>query len=108
KAQKKTKQALKHVVLYLTLSSYNNEQLGFLHRLFLDKNLEEVPKYKDLLQRFKTQALIHSKDILKHFENELKNEILNEQSVYRSSLMTIMNKTCHLINREEIVHVVRT
>ncbi|CAF3988664.1 unnamed protein product [Rotaria magnacalcarata] len=67
------KQALKHVVLYLTLSSYNNEQLGFLHRLFLDKNLEEVPKYKDLLQRFKTQALIHSKDILKHFENELKN-----------------------------------
>ena len=40
------KQALKHVLLYLVLAPYGNEQADFLHRLFLDKNLEEVPKYK--------------------------------------------------------------
>ncbi|CAF3499737.1 unnamed protein product [Rotaria sp. Silwood2] len=44
----------------------------FLHRLFLDKKLEQIPKYKELLQRFETQELIHWKDILKNFENELK------------------------------------
>jgi 26S proteasome regulatory subunit N5 len=42
----KMKQALKYVVLYLALSPYNNEQSDFLHRLFLDKNLEQIPKYK--------------------------------------------------------------
>ncbi|CAF0852410.1 unnamed protein product [Adineta steineri] len=196
----KMKQALKHVVLYLTLSSYDNEQSDFLHRLFLDKNLEEIPKYKDLLQRFKTQELIHWKDIQTNFENELKNgtsndlatkvftkendgdkrwedfksrivehnirimakyytrvrteklanlldltkdeaekflsdlvsnktinakidrlqniitfqqhkspqEILNDWSVNLNSLMTIINKTCHLINKEETVHAART
>ncbi|CAF1099955.1 unnamed protein product [Adineta steineri] len=196
----KMKQALKHVVLYLTLSSYNNEQSDFLHRLFLDKNLEEIPKYKDLLQRFKTQELIHWKDIQTNFENELKNgtnndlatkvftkendgdkrwedfksrivehnirimakyytrvrteklanlldltkdeaekflsdlvsnktiiakidrlqniitfqqhkspqEILNDWSINLNSLMTIINKTCHLINKEETVHAART
>jgi hypothetical protein len=40
------KQALKYVVLYLTSSPYNNEQSDVLHRLFLDKNLEQIPKYK--------------------------------------------------------------
>ena len=44
--QEKMKQALKYVVLYLALSPYNNEQSDFLHRLFLDKNLENIPKYK--------------------------------------------------------------
>jgi len=194
------KQALKYVVLYLALSPYNNEQSDFLHRLFLDKNLEQIPKYKELLQRFKTQELIHWKDILKNFENELKHdtkddpatsvfanneegkkswedfkvrvvehnmrimakyytrvrtqkmaelleltkdeaeqflsnlvsnktisakidrlqeivtfqqkqspqEILNEWSVNLNSLMTIINKTCHLINKEETVHAVRS
>ena len=42
----KMKQALKNVVLYLILSPYDNEQSDFLHRVFLDKNLEEIPKYK--------------------------------------------------------------
>jgi 26S proteasome regulatory subunit N5 len=36
----KMKQTLKHVVLYLILSPYNNEQSDFLHRLLIDKNLE--------------------------------------------------------------------
>lgn len=197
--QEKMKRTLKNVVLYLILSPYDNEQSDFLHRTFLDKNLEEIPKYKDLLQQFKTQELIHWKDLLKNYENELRvgtkensatqvftktdegnkrwedfkvrvvehnmrimakyytrvrtqrmadlldltkdeaeqflsnlvsnktisakidrladiitfqpkkspQEILNEWSVNLNSLMTIINKTCHLINKEETVHAVR-
>ncbi|CAF5057336.1 unnamed protein product, partial [Rotaria sp. Silwood1] len=40
---------LKCIVLYLALIPYDNEQSDFLHRLFLDKNLEQIPKYKELL-----------------------------------------------------------
>lgn len=193
------KQTLKYIVLYLTLSSFNNEQSDFLHRFYLDKNLELIPKYKELLQRFKTQELIDWKDILKSFEQELKHgsiddpstnvfhgndlsnqrwddfkarivehnirviskyytrirteqladlldlnkgqaeeflsnlvtnktisakidrleqiitfqqkksaqDILNDWSSNLNSLMTIINKTCHLINKEETVHAVK-
>lgn len=44
--QQQMKSFLKHVVLYLTLSPFNNEQSDLLHRIFLDKNLDEIPKYK--------------------------------------------------------------
>lgn len=40
------KQTLKFVVLYLTLSPFDNEQSDLLHRLSSDKNLELIPKYK--------------------------------------------------------------
>ncbi|CAF1684553.1 unnamed protein product, partial [Adineta ricciae] len=76
----KMKQALKYVVLHLALSPYDNEQSDFLHRLFLDKNLEQIPKYKELLQRFKTQELIHWKDIQKNFEQELKNGTADDRA----------------------------
>jgi 26S proteasome regulatory subunit N5 len=60
------KQALKHVVLYLTLSPFNNEQSDFLHRLSLDKNLEQVPKYKFV-----------SSDMTDRFESMLSNDLEN-------------------------------
>ena len=40
------KEALKNIVIYLLLSPYTNEQQEMIHRLALDKNLLEVPKYK--------------------------------------------------------------
>lgn len=193
------KQTLKFVVLYLTLSPFDNEQSDLLHRLSSDKNLELIPKYKELLQRFKTQELIHWREIVSSFEDELKHgskdepatnvfhgslsseqrwtdfkgrivehnirviskyytrirteqlanllelnkdqaeeflsnlvsnktisakidrleqvitfqqkksaqDILNEWSFNLNSLMTIINKTCHLINKEETVHAVK-
>lgn len=197
--EQQMKSFLKHVVLYLTLSPFNNEQSDLLHRIFLDKNLDEIPKYKELLQKFKTQELIHWKDLQKNFENELKlgskddpstqvfasneqgrqcwndfkarvvehnmrimakyytrvrmekmaslldlnldeaeqflsnlvsnktivakidrlsnivtfeqkkspQDILNQWSNNLNSLMNIINKTCHLINKEETVHAVK-
>ncbi|CAF4451318.1 unnamed protein product [Rotaria sp. Silwood2] len=176
----KMKQALKYVVLYLILSSYNNEQSDFLHRLFLDKNLEKIPKYnceselksgtkedpatnvfisnedgEKRWEEFKVRVVEHNMRIMakyytrvrtqkiaelldltkeeaEHFlsnlvsnkivnakidrlqdivtfqEKKSPQEILNEWSTNLDSLMTIINKICHLINKEETVHAVQT
>ena len=40
------KKILKHVILYLTLSPYDNEQSDLLHRIKEDKTVLEIPLYK--------------------------------------------------------------
>lgn len=40
------KEALKNIVIYLLLSSYENEQQNLLHIISDDKNLLQLPKYK--------------------------------------------------------------
>lgn len=37
---------------YVVLSPHDNAQSDLLHRIYEDKNLEELPKYRDLLKRF--------------------------------------------------------
>jgi 26S proteasome regulatory subunit N5 len=49
---------LRRIVLFAILSPHNNEQNDLLHRVYEDKNLLEVPKYRDLLKRFITIELI--------------------------------------------------
>lgn len=39
-------QALKSVVLYVILAPYDNEQSDLVHRISIDKKLEEIPKYR--------------------------------------------------------------
>lgn len=39
------KEALKNIVIYLLLSPYDNEQQDLVHRLYEDKNLQQLPKY---------------------------------------------------------------
>lgn len=51
-------QALKLLALYLVLSPYNNEQSDFINRVYLDKNLEEVPVFRDILKKFLTKELL--------------------------------------------------
>jgi 26S proteasome regulatory subunit N5 len=46
-------------------------------------------------------------DIVTFQQNKSPQDILNEWSSNLNSLMTIINKTCHLINKEETVHAVR-
>uniref|UniRef100_A0AAZ3RX20 PSMD12/CSN4-like N-terminal domain-containing protein n=1 Tax=Oncorhynchus tshawytscha TaxID=74940 RepID=A0AAZ3RX20_ONCTS len=48
----KWQHALKSVVLYVILAPYDNEQSDLVHRINEDKKLEEIPKYKDLLNFF--------------------------------------------------------
>ena len=50
--------ALQKIVIYVLLSPHDNTQSDLLHRINEDKNLEEIPKYKDLLRSFITKELI--------------------------------------------------
>lgn len=40
------KRILKHVILFIILAPYDNEQNDLLHRIKEDKTLEEIPQYK--------------------------------------------------------------
>lgn len=64
--------ALKCVVLYLILAPYDNEQADLLHRIGQEKNLNEIPKYKDLHNLFTTSELIYWKPLCADYETELK------------------------------------
>ena len=44
--EEEKKRILKHVVLYIILAPYDNEQSDLLHRIKDDKTLEEIPMYK--------------------------------------------------------------
>ncbi|XP_041363009.1 26S proteasome non-ATPase regulatory subunit 12-like [Gigantopelta aegis] len=68
----KMKEALKCVVLYMILAPYDNEQADLIHRVKEDGNLEEIPKYRDLLKHFTTHELINWKQLCQSFESELK------------------------------------
>jgi len=71
--QTKLEEALKNVVLYVLLAPYDNEQSDMMHRLKLDKNLEKIPNYKEILQLFITQELIPWRNaIAKRFETILR------------------------------------
>jgi 26S proteasome regulatory subunit N5 len=52
-------------------SPYNNEQSDLIHRILEDKALNEIPKYKDLMEKFTNQELIDQR-IIESFENELR------------------------------------
>ncbi|XP_019613775.1 PREDICTED: 26S proteasome non-ATPase regulatory subunit 12-like [Branchiostoma belcheri] len=65
-------QALKCVVLNLVLSPYDNEQSDLLHRVYEDKNLEEIPKYKELLKNFMTAELMRWGFVCEIYEQELR------------------------------------
>jgi len=59
KADKKSwTAALQKIVLYIVLSPHDNTQSDLLHHIYEDKNLLELPKYRDFLRSFITQELI--------------------------------------------------
>ncbi|KAK7507802.1 hypothetical protein BaRGS_00000767 [Batillaria attramentaria] len=177
--KEKMKEALKCVVLYLVLAPYDNDQSDLIHRVKEDKNLEQIPKYRELLKCFTTVELIQWKMLCQNFEEngvkrwaDLKNrvvehnirvmakyytrvrikrmselldlsdaeteeflsnlvvsgtveakmdrlagivqfvqhkdpsDILNDWAANLSQLMGLVNKTNHLINKEEMVHLI--
>lgn len=65
--------ALRNVVIYLVLSPYDNEQSDLIHRVKEDKNLEELPLYRDLLQLFIKLELINWQLLCRVYEEELRN-----------------------------------
>nr|XP_045584435.1 26S proteasome non-ATPase regulatory subunit 12-like [Procambarus clarkii]XP_045584436.1 26S proteasome non-ATPase regulatory subunit 12-like [Procambarus clarkii]XP_045584437.1 26S proteasome non-ATPase regulatory subunit 12-like [Procambarus clarkii] len=68
------KRVLKHVVLFIILAPYDNEQSDLLHRIKEDKTLEDIPQYRDLLQLFVTAELIKWSRLCDVYEAELRSE----------------------------------
>nr|SVE76960.1 EOG090X04UV [Daphnia lumholtzi]SVE77557.1 EOG090X04UV [Daphnia lumholtzi]SVE78185.1 EOG090X04UV [Daphnia lumholtzi] len=50
---------MQHAILYLLLSPFDNEQSDLTHRFLQEKVVDEIPKYKELLQLFVAAELIH-------------------------------------------------
>nr|CAG4648615.1 EOG090X04UV [Polyphemus pediculus] len=63
---------LKHAILYLLLSPFDNEQSDLTHRILQDKVLDEIPLYKELLQLFIAAELIHWGSLCQQFEAVLR------------------------------------
>ena len=68
----KWQQALKSVVLYVILAPHDNEQSDMLEIVKLEKRLEEIPKYKELLECFVCNELIQLQKFLAQYEHELR------------------------------------
>lgn len=66
------REALKNIVIYLLLSPFGNEQQDMLNRLSEDRNLQEIPKYNDLVKLLKTEEVINWRSLIEHFEKDLK------------------------------------
>jgi len=70
--KEKMKEALCCVVLYLTLGAYDNEQSDLLHRVFKDKNMDEVTFHQKFLKNFITNEIINWSGLCKEFEKGLR------------------------------------
>ncbi|KAB7500043.1 Longitudinals lacking protein-like [Armadillidium nasatum] len=72
--EEEKKKVLKHIVVYVILAPYDNEQSDLLHRIKEDKTLADIPLYKDLLQLFVTAELIKWAGLCNVYESELRSD----------------------------------
>ena len=68
----KRQQTLKNVVLYVILAPYDNEQYDLINRIGLEKGLDEISPYKELLNAFTTPELISWNYVVSQHEVLLK------------------------------------
>eukprot|EP00090_Calanus_glacialis_P021735 TRINITY_DN3353_c0_g1_i3.p1 TRINITY_DN3353_c0_g1~~TRINITY_DN3353_c0_g1_i3.p1 ORF type:complete len:485 (-),score=199.67 TRINITY_DN3353_c0_g1_i3:93-1547(-) len=68
-------QTLKNVILYVALAKYDNEQSDLIHRVEVDKLLEEIPKYKAMVEKFTTNEIISQAAFCDSFEKELRDGV---------------------------------
>jgi 26S proteasome regulatory subunit N5 len=76
----------------------------------LDLTKDEAEQFLSNLVSNKTinAKIDRLQNLITFQQNKSSQEILHEWSINLHSLMVIINKTCHLINKEETVHAVRT
>lgn len=67
--------ALRNVVLYVVLAKYDNEQSDLIHRILKDKSLDDIPKYKNVLEQFTTPELISQQKFCELFEKEIRDGV---------------------------------
>lgn len=63
---------MQHAILYLLLSPFDNEQSDLTHRFLQEKVVDEIPKYKELLQLFVAAELIHWGQLGQQYEQVLR------------------------------------
>lgn len=68
----KKHEILKHIVLYIVLSPFDNEQSDLIHRIKVEKAIAELPNYNDVLKYFTTSELIDWRAFVKGFEDILR------------------------------------
>jgi len=68
-------QTMKNVVLYVCLAKYDNEQSDLIHRIESEKLLEEIPKYKAVVEKFTTNEIISQAAFCDSFEKELRDGV---------------------------------
>eukprot|EP01112_Ceratiomyxa_fruticulosa_P021673 TRINITY_DN7706_c0_g6_i1.p1 TRINITY_DN7706_c0_g6~~TRINITY_DN7706_c0_g6_i1.p1 ORF type:complete len:425 (+),score=93.96 TRINITY_DN7706_c0_g6_i1:170-1444(+) len=69
--KEKWSEVLQKIVLFIILSPFNPEQADLLRRIYEDKNLQELPMYKDLLKWFITQELVRWPKLNELYHGEL-------------------------------------
>jgi 26S proteasome regulatory subunit N5 len=76
----------------------------------LDLTKDEAEQFLSNLVSNKTinAKIDHLQNLIIFQQNKSSQEILHEWSINLHSLMVIINKIFHLINKEETVHAVRT
>eukprot|EP01113_Clastostelium_recurvatum_P013575 TRINITY_DN1722_c0_g2_i2.p1 TRINITY_DN1722_c0_g2~~TRINITY_DN1722_c0_g2_i2.p1 ORF type:complete len:478 (+),score=169.31 TRINITY_DN1722_c0_g2_i2:28-1434(+) len=67
----KLQATLKKIVLFIVLASFSPEQADLLQRIYEDKNLEELPMYRDLLKWFITKELVRWPVLMELYRGEL-------------------------------------
>jgi len=70
--QDKKLTAMKNVILFIALSKYDNEQSDLIHRIEKEKILQDLPRYKMVIERFTTSELINQSAFCAQFEGELR------------------------------------
>jgi len=75
KDEEKKLMAMKNVVLFIVLSKYTNEQSDLIHRINQEKILQDLPRYKQVLERFITSELINQAVFCQQFEKELRDGV---------------------------------
>jgi len=70
--EEEKKRILKHVILYIILSPFDNEQSDLIHRIKQEKVLEDMSLYKELLALFTTAELIKWGGLIDIYETELR------------------------------------
>ncbi|XP_057376771.1 26S proteasome non-ATPase regulatory subunit 12-like [Daphnia carinata] len=63
---------MQHAILYLLLSPFDNEQSDLTHRFLQEKVVDEIPKYKELLQLFVAAELIHWGTLCQQYQQVLR------------------------------------
>jgi len=64
--------AMRNAVLFIVLAKYDNEQSDLIHRIKAEKVLQDLTKYKEVLDKFTTFELINQDAFCQQFEQELR------------------------------------